>query len=111
MAKKFSDIRKPETPERRARIEAKKKEMLAEVRLQDLRRARSMSQVMLAEAMDVAQSEVSKIERRTDVYVGTIRRYLEAMGGSLRITAVFPEGEEVEISQFSDIAEPELAEA
>lgn len=111
MAKKFSDIRKPETPERRARIEAKKKEMLAEVRLQDLRRARSMSQAMLAEAMDVAQSEVSKIERRTDVYVGTIRRYLEAMGGSLRITAVFPEGEEVEISQFSDIAEPELAEA
>ena len=111
MAKKFSDIRKPETPERRTRIEAKKKEMLAEVRLQDLRRARSMSQATLAEAMDVAQSEVSKIERRTDVYVGTIRRYLEAMGGSLRITAVFPEGGEVEISQFSDIAEPELAEA
>lgn len=105
MAKKFSEIRKQVTPERRARIEEKKKVMLAQVRLQDLRRARSLSQVMLAEAMNVSQSEVSKIERRTDVYVGTIRRYLEAMGCSLRISAIFPQGEEIEISQFSDIAE------
>ncbi len=109
MAKKFSEIRKAETPERRARINSKKKEILAEVRLQDLRRARSMSQAMLAQAMDVAQSEVSKIEHRTDVYVGTIRRYLEAMGGSLHITVVFPEGEEVEITQFSDIVDSRLA--
>ena len=105
MPKKFREIRLPDTPERRARIIAKKKRLLAEVRLQDLRRARSLSQATLAEAMDVAQSEVSKIERRTDVYIGTLRRYLEAMGASLRVTAVFAEGDEVEITQFSDLAE------
>ncbi len=105
MPKKFREIRSPDTPERRARITAKKKALLAQVRLQDIRRARLLSQTALAEAMGVAQSEVSKIERRTDVYIGTLRRYLEAMGASLRVTAVFAEGDEVAITQFSDLAE------
>ncbi len=105
MPKKFSEIRIKETPARRKRIDAIKKAMLAEIRLQDLRRARSMSQASLAEAMDVAQSEISKIERRTDLYVSTLRSYLEAMGAELHIIATFPGGEKVEINQFSQLAD------
>ena len=51
--------------------------------------------------MDLSQAEVSKIERRTDVYVSTLARFIEAMGGQLDIRAVFPDGA-VRISQFGD---------
>jgi hypothetical protein len=49
--------------------------------------------------MEVEQSEISRIEKRTDMYVSTLRSYIEAMGGTLRIEARFPDGA-VEITQF-----------
>jgi len=54
--------------------------MLKEMPLQELRAARELTQQSLAEIMDVSQAEVSKIERRTDVYVSTLARFIEAMG-------------------------------
>jgi len=56
--------------------------MLKEMPLQELRAARELTQQSLAEIMDVSQAEVSKIERRTDVYVSTLARFIEVMGGS-----------------------------
>ena len=111
MAKKFRDLVGKLTPAERAHVDAKKAEMLAEMRLYDLRRARSMSQATVAQTMGVPQSAISKIERRTDAYIGTIRRYLEAMGGTLRIVAEFPDGEVVEINQFGEIPDADLIEA
>lgn len=61
--------------------------------LHELRRARELSQVALAEALDATQPEISKIEHRTDLYVSTLRRYIEAMGGRLDIVAHFPDGD------------------
>jgi len=58
----------------------------------------------LAELLETSQPEISKIERRTDVYVSTLRRYVEAMGGKLEIVARFPDGA-VQINQFRDLAE------
>jgi transcriptional regulator with XRE-family HTH domain len=71
--------------------------------LNELRRARSFTQDELATAMRTSQSEVSKLEQRTDTYISTLRNYVRALGGELDIVARFPDGE-VRISQFADIA-------
>jgi len=61
--------------------------------LQRLRRARYLTQMQLATAMDITQPELSKLEHRADLYVSTLRRFVEAMGGTLELTARFPDGE------------------
>lgn len=71
--------------------------------LEELRDARRMTQQQLAEALKVDQSAVSKLERRTDMYVSTLRRCIAALGGELQIRAVFPEGSVV-IDQFEQPA-------
>jgi DNA-binding transcriptional regulator YiaG len=106
MAKKFSDLVGPLNPDERTRVDAKKAHMREETRLYDLRRARHLSQETVAETLGVPQSAVSKIERRADAYISTIRRYLEAIGGELIVVARFDDGTEVEIKQFAAIGEP-----
>src|SRR5271169_534026 len=103
MAKKFSQLRARMSPEARARAETKANEMLAEMPLNELRHARGLSQKMLAEALHVQQPSIAKLERRTDMYVSTLRSHIEAMGGELEIVARFPDGA-VKIGNFSDLA-------
>jgi transcriptional regulator with XRE-family HTH domain len=69
--------------------------------LDELREAREMTQVHLARILKVNQAAVSKMERRTDMYVSTLRDFVKAMGGELKITATFPDGV-VKISQFEE---------
>ena len=76
--------------------------MLESMALAELRRARDLSQQALAAAMQVSQPEISKLEKRTDTYVSTLRKYIEALGGSLEIVARFPEGQ-VHITQFAEV--------
>jgi predicted XRE-type DNA-binding protein len=105
MAKKFRDLVKatmrPEAQEL-AKIHAKVMRM--EMHLADLRRARELSQVELAEKLGIAQSEVSKVENRADVMLSTLRKYIQATGGDLELVAHFPDGRDVKITQFSQIA-------
>ena len=70
--------------------------------LAELRQAREQSQEELARALRVNQPAVAKLEKRTDMYVSNLRRYIEGLGGSLEITARFPEGS-VSITNFSDL--------
>jgi DNA-binding XRE family transcriptional regulator len=93
MAKKWREIRRARTPEREAQIRGRVEAELAKLPLGELRRARSMTQDRLAEILHVNQGAVSKMEKRTDMYLSTLRSYIEAMGGSLEIRAVFPDGE------------------
>jgi DNA-binding transcriptional regulator YiaG len=103
MAKKFRDlVATTMSPEAKARAAARTKAMLADMHLQELRRARQLSQEELAERLGASQPEVSKMEGRADMYVSTIRRYIEAMGGELDIVARFPDGS-VRINQFHDL--------
>jgi transcriptional regulator with XRE-family HTH domain len=81
---------------------AKTRKMLKEMPLQELRQAHQMSQERMAEILHTKQANVSRIERRTDMYISTLRSYIEAMGGELAIVARFPNGE-VRINQFEDI--------
>jgi transcriptional regulator with XRE-family HTH domain len=90
--------------ERRAVSKMRAKAMLAEMHLADLRRARELSQVELAEKIGTTQPEISKIESRADMYVSTLRKYIEAAGGRLEIVAHFSDGRDVRISQFSEMA-------
>ena len=80
--------------------------MMAEMPLYELRRAQQFSQQNLAERLNMKQAAVSKMERRTDMYISTLRSYIEAMGGTLNITAKFPEGD-VQIKLFSNEADSE----
>ena len=93
------------SPERRARNAAATKEMLGEMALHELRQARERSQQELARALKVGQPAVAKLERRTDMYVSNLRRYIEALGGSLEITARFADASVV-ITNFEDLAKP-----
>jgi transcriptional regulator with XRE-family HTH domain len=102
MANKFSELRARMPQESQERAAARAAEMIAAMPLQELRQARKLSQEMLAATLGQRQSGISKIERRTDMYVSTLRSYIEAMGGRLDIVAHFPEGD-VRINQFEEI--------
>jgi len=70
--------------------------------LEEIRKARQMTQVKVAEVLGVNQGEISKIEHRTDIYISTLADYVEALGGKLEIRAVFPD-REMRISQFEEL--------
>ena len=102
----FSELTKDYPVERRRRIDDMKGELLAEMPLHELRRARALTQRDLAKKLKVNQPAVSKIEQRADVYVSSLRAYIEAVGGKLKIVAEFPYGE-VAITNFSQVGEAE----
>jgi DNA-binding XRE family transcriptional regulator len=102
MAKKFAELMAKMAPESRARADAKAQAMLAEMPLNELRQARGLSQKMLAELLQVQQPSIAKIEKRTDMYLSTLRSHIEAMGGQLEVVARFPDGA-VKISNFADL--------
>ena len=102
MAKKFAELRAKMSPEARAQAEEKANAMLAEMPLNELRQARGLSQKMLAEVLHVQQPSIAKIEKRTDMYISTLRSHIEAMGGQLEVVAKFPDGA-VKISNFSEL--------
>jgi DNA-binding transcriptional regulator YiaG len=102
MTHKWKAIRGTFSTEREARIKQRVKEAATVMTLHQLREARSLTQVNLAKVLNVNQGAVSKMEKRTDMYVSTLRSYIKAMGGELEIKAVFPDGV-VQIEQFRAI--------
>lgn len=93
MAKKFSELRAGMSPDAQARSAARAEAMLVEMKLQELRKARNVTQVEVAKAMRVEQATVSKLERRDDMYVSTLREYVKALGGELKLVASFPDAD------------------
>jgi transcriptional regulator with XRE-family HTH domain len=103
--RKFSEIRKDRGDrEREARVAQYRREFQDAISLADLRRARELTQAQLGMALDMPQSAVSRLERQTDLYVSTLRSYVEAMGGELVIEALFDDKRLV-IGTFSSLAE------
>jgi len=87
--KPFSELTKDFTPARRARVAAKAAALCEVMTLEELRKARSLSQEEVAAALSVNQPAVAKLEKRSDMHVSNLRRYIEALGGTLEITAHF----------------------
>ena len=65
--------------------------MAEEMTLQELRRARAMTQIKMAKKLGIAQKQISEIEKRTDMHISTLRRSIEALGGKLSLIAEFPD--------------------
>ena len=87
---------------RRRRIEKRAAKLIAaEMTLQELRRARAITQARMARTLGVAQKQISEMERRTDMHISTLRRSIEAMGGKLSLVAEFPDREPVVLSGIS----------
>jgi len=87
----FNELTKSFTPARRARVAAKAAVLRETMTLEELRKARSLSQEEVASALTVNQPAVAKLEKRGDMHVSNLRRYIEALGGTLEITAHFAE--------------------
>jgi transcriptional regulator with XRE-family HTH domain len=92
----FNELR-DKTPEGRARVVEYERTMRAVMRLAELRAERGVTQDELARGMDVSQAHVSQIERKDNLYLSTIHNYIEALGGQLRLRAVFPDQQEIDL--------------
>ena len=108
MAKNFKALQAKMSPEARARSEDKANQMIREMALDELRGALDLTQQHLAELLHVKQAAISKVERRSDMYISTLRKMIEAMGGRLDIRAILPGGI-VGINQFEEIRSPKRA--
>ncbi len=92
-------------PARRRKIEDRAAELIAEeMTLRELRKARKLTQVSVARELGIGQDGVSRLEQRSDILLSTLRRTVEAMGGSLSLIARFPDRPPVELS---GLAEPD----
>ena len=104
MAKPYSTLRAKMSPEARAKAEEQTQQLLREMPLQELRQARKVSQEQMAKSLHTRQSNISRIEKRADMYISTLRNVIKAMGGDLEIVARFPDGN-VRINQFEELDE------
>ena len=103
MAKKFAELRKAMSEERRGRNTERAAAILAAMDLAELRGAMEVTQEELAARLSIAQSNVSRLERRRDMLISTLREVVAALGGELHVSAVFPDGA-VELAQFDEVA-------
>jgi hypothetical protein len=92
--------------DRRAKVEARAAELIAEeLTLRDLRRAFDQTQVRLARQMGVKQETISRLEKRSDMLLSTLRSYVEAMGGELELVARFPDRPAIRLKTLGDVME------
>jgi DNA-binding XRE family transcriptional regulator len=79
-------------PIQRKKVEARAAELIAEeMTLRELRHARNLTQVRIAKKLGITQDSVSRLEKRSDLLLSTLRKTVEAMGGNLSLVAEFPD--------------------
>lgn len=100
--KTLKEMMVPLPASRRKKIEKRAQLLIAEeMTMQQLRKARRITQVELARTLGVNQEQVSRIEKRTDIHLSTLKRQVEAMGGELIVSAKFPDGAPVILTGFA----------
>jgi transcriptional regulator with XRE-family HTH domain len=102
MARNYKELQGKMNPTDVAENRQRVREELQRMALDELRNAKQLTQADMAELLNVPQSSISRIEQRTDMYLSTLRNYVQAMGGVLQIQAVFPEGSAVVINRFGE---------
>lgn len=103
MAKPLSTLLQSVSPSVNARAAAKALAMLEAITLAELRKALGVTQVALAEQMDIRQPAVARIEKQQDVYVSTVQNYIRSLGGEMELYAAFPDGTKIRIDQFQPL--------
>ena len=98
--RKFSELRARMSPDHRAANEVAARQLMADMLLSEIRKLAGLTQVETAKAMGISQPALSKLEDQDDMQISTLRRLVEALGGSLEIVANLPGGR-ISISQFS----------
>lgn len=99
MAKTYEEMLARLTVAQRKRVKVRTAVLIAEEKsLRDLRRAAALTQRHVADALGISQDQISKLERRSDLLVSTLRRYVESIGGKLRLSAEFPNRASVPLS-------------
>ena len=89
---------------RRKKVEARAAGLIAEeMTLQELRHARKLTQVRMAKVLGISQDGVSRLEKRSDLLLSTLRKSVEAMGGNLSLVAEFPDRDPVVLSGIAEV--------
>ena len=105
MPKNVDDIIKGLRPAMRKKVEARAAELIAEeMTLRELRRARKLTQVRMARKLGITQDSVSRLEKRSDLLLSTLRKTVKAMGGNLSLVARFPDRAPVVLSGIAEDA-------
>lgn len=112
MAKTTQDFFELLPARARAQAEARAEALIAEeLTLRDLRQARALTQKRMSELLGVEQENVSRLERRSDLLLSTLKSYVAAMGGSLRLVAEFPDRPPVTLTNYADLNESDAPAA
>src|SRR5579862_4195145 len=103
MPTNVNEIIKKLSPAQRKKVEARAAELIAEeMTLRELRQARKLTQVKIAKKLGVTQDSVSRLEKRSDLLLSTLRKTVEAMGGNLSLVAEFPDRAPVILSGIAE---------
>jgi DNA-binding XRE family transcriptional regulator len=112
MSRNVDDIINKLSPAQRKKVEARATQLIAEeMTLRELRRARKLTQQRMARTLGIGQDGVSKLEKRADLMISTLRNCIEAMGGQLSLVAEFPDREPVVLSSIGSIDTPPSTKA
>src|SRR6202142_2127229 len=99
----LKDKMKELSPAQRKKVEARAAELIAEeMTLRELRRARKLTQVRMAKTLGITQDSVSRLEKRSDLLLSTLRKAVRAMGGNLSLVAEFPDRAPVVLSGIAE---------
>ena len=109
MATTLDDVIKSLPPERQARIERLTSELVEEVAtLRELRKKQKLTQADIAQLLGIKQENVSRLERRNNIHLSTLKDYIHALGGKLHLVVEFPDREPIEIKDDESIEISEL---
>jgi transcriptional regulator with XRE-family HTH domain len=109
MTKNLNEIMQKLPRDRRSKIEARAAKLIAEhMTLRDVRKARELTQERMAELLGIRQDSISKLEKRTDLLLSTLRSYLNAMGGELQLIVEFPDRPPVVIKGLAELDDSKI---
>jgi transcriptional regulator with XRE-family HTH domain len=101
MARNVRELEARMSPEARARVKARARQMMAEMLLAEIRKSVGLTQEDVAEALGITQPSLSKLENQDDMQISTLRRLIQALGGDLEIVAHLPR-RDIRITQFKE---------
>ena len=103
MSVNVNEVIRKLSPAERKKVEDRGAEIIAEeMSLRDLRKARKLTQARVAKTLGITQDSVSRLEKRSDLLISTLRKTVKAMGGDVRIVAEFPDRAPVVLSELSE---------